>query len=135
MFTRRHFKCQQGKLSRLRVNRDAQFMCSTRAPHRNETQQECELYFNLAVSRIRCKLIQYTQHCFTITSDMAEISNWFKVIFVCVVSLYSSTVEKKSDNRIQCHRQLPELPSVNGPNPALCEAPSSSGLCNVTANF
>lgn len=85
-----------------------------------------------AVSRIRCKLIQYTQQCFTITPHMAEISNSFKVIFVGVLSLYSSTVgkKKKLDNRNRCHRQLPELPSVNGPNPALCEA-SSSSLCNV----
>lgn len=65
---------------------------------------------------------------------MAEISNWFKVIFVCVVSLYSSTVEKEMRQQ-KSVSQLPELPSVNGPNPALCEAPSSSGLWNVTANF
>lgn len=31
---------------------------------------------------------------------------------------------KKLDNRNQHHRQLPELPSINGPNPALCEVSS-----------
>lgn len=51
---------------------------------------------------------------------------------MCSEFVFFHCKKKKLDNRNQCHRQLPELPSVNGPDPALCEASSSSGLCNVT---
>lgn len=79
-----------------------------------------------AVSRIRCKLIQYTQQCFTTTSDMAEILSDF-----CMCSEFVFFhCRKKKTAEISVTDNF--LPSVNGPNPALCEASSSSGLCNVT---
>jgi len=80
------------------------------------------------VCKIRYKLIPYTLQCFMGTSERAEASNRFKAIFIRGVHLYSPTVEKKCDNRNLHHSQLPELPSINGPNPAVCEVSSVKPL-------